>query len=117
MRTFLKFVLVVAVVAGAMFEVGSPLWSRSEAAGAANDAASVAARTYFETGNLDTAKTDATEAAAIRGATLTNFQLLPDGSIKVTVSRPARSYVLHRISSLKNWYNVTAAATAPPLQA
>jgi Flp pilus assembly protein TadG len=114
---FVKLVLVVAIAVGAMFELGSPLWSRSAAAGAANDAAGVAARTYFETASLDSAQTAAASAAAIRGATLTKIALLPDGSITVTVTHSARSYVLHRISALKNWYNVSATATAPPLRA
>ncbi|MDQ6616178.1 MAG: hypothetical protein M3083_15920 [Actinomycetota bacterium] len=117
MRAFIKFILIVTVAAGVMFEIGSPLWSRSDAAGAAQDAASVAARDYFATGNLDTAHDAASAAAAIRGATVTNVALLPDGSITVTVHHPARSYVLHRISALKNWYNVTATATAAPLRA
>ena len=37
-----------------------------------------------------------------------------DGTVTVKVSRQAASYVLHRISALKNWYNVTASATASP---
>ena len=48
---------------------------------------------------------------------MTNIVLLPDGSIKVTVTARAKSYVLHHISALKNWYNVTATATAPPIRA
>ena len=40
-----------------------------------------------------------------------------DGSIKVTVAYPAHSLVLHHISALRNWYNVTATATAPPIRA
>ena len=117
MRAFIKFVIIVTIVAVAMFDVGSPLWNRSDAAGAADDASQVAARTYFETGDLNAAQTAARQAAAIRGATLTNMTLEPDGSIKVTVTHPAHSIILHRISALKNWYNVTASATAPPLQA
>ena len=117
MSAFLKFLLIVAIAAGAMFELGSPLWSRSDAAGAAQDAANVAVRNYFDTGNLDSAKTAATDAAAIRGTTLTKIELQANGDIQITVTRHARSYVLHRISALKNWYNVTATATAAPLRA
>jgi Flp pilus assembly protein TadG len=115
--TLLKFVLIVAIAAGAMFEVGSPLWSRSDAAGAAQDAANAAVRNYFDTANLDTAKTAASAAAAVRGTTLTTMQLQANGDITVTVTRQAPSYVLHRISALKNWYNVTATATAAPIRA
>jgi Flp pilus assembly protein TadG len=117
MNGFVKLVVVLAVAAVLMFEVGSPLWGRSDAAGAAQDAASAAARDYFDSTNLDSAKQAAVAAAQIRGATVTGMALEADGSIKVTVNRPARSFVLHRISALKNWYNVTATATAPPIRA
>jgi Flp pilus assembly protein TadG len=114
-KGFVKVVIVLFLAGGLMFEVGSPLWGRSDAAGAAQDAARAAARDYFTGANLDSAKQAAIDAAQVRGATVTNIQLQADGSIKVTVSRPAKSYVLHRISALKNWYNVTASATAAPI--
>jgi hypothetical protein len=117
MKTSIKFVIFVVIVAVAMFDVGSPLWNRSNAAGAANDASQVAARTYFETGDLNATEAAARQAAAIRGATLTGLTLEADGSIKVTVAHPAHSLVLHHISALRNWYNVTASATAPPIRA
>ena len=117
MKTFIKVVLILTVVAVAMFDVGSPLWNRSDAAGAADDASQVAARTYFETGDLNAAEPAARQAAAIRGATLTGMTVEEDGSIKVTVAHPAHSLVLHHISALRNWYNVTATATAPPIRA
>jgi Flp pilus assembly protein TadG len=117
MKTFVKLVIILTIVAIAMFDVGSPLWNRSDAAGAADDASQVAARTYFETGDLNAAGTAARQAAAIRGATLTGMTLEDDGSIKVTVADPAHSLVLHHISALRNWYNVTATATAPPIRA
>jgi hypothetical protein len=117
MKTFIKLILVVAIAAGLIFEVGSPLWARTAAAGAAQDAANAAVRNYFDNNNLDTAKSAAVNAATIRGATVTNVEVLPDGSIKVSVTRPAKSYVLHRISALKNWYNVTETATAAPIRA
>jgi hypothetical protein len=117
-RSFIKFILIVAVLVGLVFEVGSPLWGRTAAAGAANDAASAAAMEYFSSGgNLVSAKAAAVSAASVRGATVTNVAVLADGNVKVTVSRPAKSYFLHNISALKNWYNVTASATAAPAQA
>jgi Flp pilus assembly protein TadG len=116
-KTFVKCVVVLAILAGLIFEIGSPLWARADAAGAAQDAASAAARDYFDSANLDSARQVATTSAAVRGVTLTNLTVLPDGSIKVTVSRHAKSYVLHDISALKNWYNVSATATAPPIRA
>ena len=117
MKSFVKVVLVLALAAGLVFEVGSPLWARTAAAGAAQDAANAAARDYFDNKDLTTAKTAAVDAAAVRGSTLTNLVLLPDGSMKVTVTHGAKSYVLHRISALKNWYNVKETATAAPIRA
>jgi hypothetical protein len=116
-KAFLKFVVIAALAVGLMFEIGSPLWARFDAAGAAQDAANAAARDYFDSANLDSAKTVATKAASVRGVTLTKIEMLSDGSMKVTVHRFATSYLLHDISALKNWYNVTATAIAPPLRA
>jgi len=117
MRALLKFVVMAALAAALMFEIGSPLWARSDAAGAAQDAANAAARDYFDSASVDSAKIAATNAATVRGVTLTSIVVLPDGSMKVTVHRFAKSYVLHDISALKNWYNVTATATAAPIRA
>jgi hypothetical protein len=117
MKAFLKFVIIAALAAGLMFEIGSPVWARFDAAGAAQDAANAASRNYFDGNNLDAARTAATNAASVRGVTLTKMEMLPDGSMKVTVHRVAKSYLLHDISVLKNWYNVSATATAPPIRA
>lgn len=117
MRPFIKYVLIVVLLGGLVFELGSPLWTRSQTTGAARDAATAAARDYFDSGNLDSARVEASRAAGVRGTTLTDIRVEPDGSITVTVARKARSYVLHHISALKNWYNVTASANAPPIRA
>jgi Flp pilus assembly protein TadG len=116
MRTFVKYMLVLVILGGIIFEIGSPLWARTAAAGAADDAANVAARDYFDSHSLDSARLVASNAAAIRGSTLTNIVVLADGSIKVTVHHPAKSYVLHHISALKNWYNVSATSTAAAIR-
>jgi Flp pilus assembly protein TadG len=113
-KTFVKAVVLIALAALLMFEVGSPLWARSQLAGAAQDSASAAARELFQSGNADRARVEADRAAAFRGVKVTAFTVNADGSVKVKVSRQAASYVLHRISALKNWYNVTASATAVP---
>ncbi len=117
MKTFIKVVVTIAILAGLVFELGSPLWTKTNAAGAAQDAASAASRDYFNSVSLDSAKAAAVSAAAVRGATVTKIVLQPDGSMKVTVTKHAQSYVLHHISALKNWYNVTASASAPPIRA
>lgn len=118
MKTFIKLILVLAILVFLVFEAGSPLLGRTAASGAANDAANAAALDYFGSGgNLADAKAAAANAASVRGAKVTNVSVLSDGDIKVTVSRPAKSYLLHDVSALKNWYNVKASATATPAQA
>jgi Flp pilus assembly protein TadG len=117
MKGFVKFILILALAAGLVFEIGSPVWAHTDASGAAQDAANAAARDYFDNNNLDSAKTAAVNAAAVRGAKVTKITMLSDGTMQVTVTRPAKSYVLHRISTLKNWYNVTETATAAPIRA
>jgi hypothetical protein len=117
MKFFVKLFVVVALGIGLMIEIASPLYTRTDAAGAAQDAASAAARDYFNSASLPSAQAAATSAADVRGATVTKLTILPDGSFDVTVVKHARSYVLHDISALKNWYNVKASATAPPIRA
>jgi len=114
MKGFVKFVLFLAIVAGLVLELGSPVWSHTAAVTAAQEAAGAAAQDYFGGSSFAAAKTDAVTAASERGATVTNMVLLTDGDIQVTVTRPAKSYVLHDISALKNWYRVSATATAGP---
>ena len=114
MKGFVKFVVIVAIAGFLVIELGSPIWSKNEAVSAAHEAAGAAAQDYFAGGSLADAKTVATTAATERGATLTDLQVLPDGDIEVWVSRPAKSYLLHDISTFKNWYNVKASATAGP---
>jgi len=114
-RAFLKLVVVLALVGGLLVEAGSPIWTRPEVAGAADDAAAAGARDLFASNNLDQAKAAAVSAAAFRGTTLTDFSQLPDGSIKVTVYRHASPHALDRFSQFKNWYNVKASATAAAL--
>ncbi len=115
MKPFLKFVVVVALIGGLLVEAGSPLWTRPEVAGAADDAAAAGARDLFTSNSLDQAKAAAVSAAAFRGTTLTDFSRLDDGSIKVTVSRHASPHALDRVSQFKSWYNVKASATAAAL--
>jgi hypothetical protein len=114
MKTFIKYVLILGVLGFLVFDLGSPLWSRTAASGAAHDAAAAAAQDYFGGASLSAARNDANVAALARGATVTKMQLEGDGDIEVTVSRPTKAYLLNNISALKNWYNVTASATAGP---
>lgn len=114
MKGFVKFVVVVGLLGFLGFELGSPVWSKTAASSAAQEAAGAAAQDYFAGGSFTEAKTVATTAATERGATVTNIEVLANGDIEVWVSRPAKSYLLHDVSAFKNWYNVKASATAGP---
>jgi Flp pilus assembly protein TadG len=116
MRQLLTVVVVLALAVGVVIEVGSPIWTRTELAGAAGDAANAGAREYFSTHDIPASSTAASDAAAVRGAHLDNFSFLRDGQVHVTVSRRAKSYVLCRYSRFKSWYEVSASAAATPQQ-
>ena len=114
MRNFLTLVVVLALAAGVVIEVGSPVWTRTELAGAASDSANAGAREYFSSHDLTASTKAATDAAAVRGAHLDTLVYSTDGQVHVTVSRRAKSYVLYRYSRFKTWYDVSVSAAATP---
>lgn len=116
MKALVKYLIVVLILLAFVLEVGLPLLTRSDAAGAAQDAASAAALNYFGDSNLSSARAAATSAAAVRGATVTNVVVQPNGDVTVTVTKETSSPLLVHISALKNWYDVKASATASPAQ-
>jgi len=44
-----------------------------------------------------------------------NFTLYPDGKVKLTATRTARTVVLHRISAWRHWADVSATVTVSAL--
>ena len=109
---FLLFVGIALVVAGAIFELGSPYWARHQASDAAHAAASAGAHSLATSRNSATAKAAAAKVAASDGATLEAFAQQPNGTVKVTVSLEAKSYLLKRFSATRDWYEIKASATA-----
>lgn len=109
-----KIVVVIALLGFAAVELGSPLWTRAQLDGIANDAADEAARRWPETTR---AREAAEEQAEDGGAVLTRFETpsVTNGQkIVVTVYRDARSYLLHRFGPTKDWYAVSVTASAEP---
>jgi Flp pilus assembly protein TadG len=96
----------------AVFELGSPYWARHQAADAARAAASAGARTLASKRDPRTAETAAAKAASADGATLEAFTQQPNGTVKVTVSKEAKSYLLRRFSVTRDWYEIRESATA-----
>ncbi len=100
------------LIVAAVFELGSPYWARHQAADAARAAASAGARSLASSRNAHTAESAAAKVASADGATLEAFTQEPNGTVKVTVSLEARSYVLRRISATRDWYEIRESATA-----
>ena len=114
MSSLFKVVFVIALLACAIVEIGSPVWTKTAVSVAATNAASAGSHDYFSSHDPDTSRQAASDAAVTSGAKLDSFNITPDGTIHVTVDRMARSYVLYRISLLKKWYDVKASSSATP---
>lgn len=112
-----KIVIVIALLGVAAVELGSPLWTRAQLDGIANDAADEAARVLDDTGDGQKARAAAEAKAKEDGVVITDFQVpspTNQEKIHVTVFREARSYLLHRFGPTKDWYDVRVEATADP---
>jgi hypothetical protein len=110
----LKIVVGLALAAFLVVELGSPLVARATLDSTAHDAAGDAAHEYLQ--NRDSAKAQqvALDDATNGHAKLTAFAIDEQGVVRVTLSKQAKSYVLHRIDQLKGWYDVTVTASATP---
>ena len=113
-RWLLKLVIGIALVGLVAFELGSPLVTKAILDGQAHDAANDAAHEYFQSHDTDKAQQAASQDAAGDHAKLTRFAVDDQGVVRVTLSKEAKSYVLHRIDQMKSWYDVTASASAVP---
>jgi Flp pilus assembly protein TadG len=108
----LKVLLMMAVFGFLVVEVGSPFISRAQLDGTAHEAADEARNALDTKVDAGTAEGVAREQAAQDGATLTFFEIEPDGRVKVTVRKEAFSLFLHRISATKDLYEPQASATS-----
>jgi hypothetical protein len=109
-----KIVVGLAVAAFLVVELGSPLLTRATLDGSAHSAADDAAHDMFQSHNPDQAKALAQKDATDDGAQLEQFGIDDQGTVHVTLSKQARSYVLHKFEPTRNWYNVRVSATAVP---
>ena len=113
-RWLLKIIIGVAVVGLLLFELGSPLIATAILDGQTHDAANDAAHEYFQDHNADRAKAVAQQEADDDHAKLEAFDIDGQGTIHVTLSKQAKSYVLHNFGPTKDWYAVRISATAVP---
>jgi len=111
-----KLVVGIALAGLVLFEVGSPVVTGVMLDGQAHDAASDAAKDYFSGHDVGKAQAVAQQEADTDHANLTDFHVDGDGTVHVTLSKQARSYVLHNFGPTKNWYKVSKSASATPTQ-
>lgn len=112
-RWVLKVVAVIGVVGFVVVELGSPLVTRVQLDGVANDAADDAASSLTHSRDQSHAAATARQVAAARGAQLTRFQVDPATSaVHLTVDRQARSVLFRKWGPLENWYRVEVSASA-----
>ena len=112
----LKLVIGIAVAGLVLFEVGSPVVTGVMLDGQAHDAASDAAKDYFSGHDVNKAQAVAQQDADTDGAKLEHFDVDGQGTVHVTLSKQAKSYVLHNFGPTKSWYTVRKTASAVPTQ-
>jgi len=113
-RWLLKIIFGVAVVGFVLFELGSPLIAAAILDGQTHDAANDAAHEYFQNHDADRAKAVAQQDAADDHVKLDVFTIDDQGTVHVTLSKQAKSYLLHNFGPTKDWYDVRTSATAVP---
>jgi hypothetical protein len=113
-RGLTKVVGGLALVGFTVIELGSPLWTRAQLDSTAHDAADDAAYEFLHTNSQDQAYAAALDDASRDGAKLDEFFFDSEGTIHVTVSKRAKSYLLHNFERTRGWYEVHLRATATP---
>jgi hypothetical protein len=113
-RWLLKLLIGIAVVGLVAFELGSPLVTKTILDGQTHEAADDAAHELFQSNNADRARAVAQQDAADAHANLDAFDIDGQGTVHVTLSKQARSYVLHNFGPTKDWYAVRVSASAVP---
>jgi hypothetical protein len=107
----MKLVLGILVAGLVVFELGSPLVTRTQIDGVAHDMADSAAFELLERQNLERAREVAQKIADEEDVVLESFTVDHRG-LRVTVLRKARSLVLKKWDQTKTWYDVRVTATA-----
>ena len=114
---FVRLILVFAILAVAINEVGQVLIATVDAHNAAGSAARAAADSYHRTSNLRLAQEAAVTAAGVEDpeAKVINVSISPaDGSATVMVKTTATTLVMSRVSWLKPWDIRRASETESP---
>ena len=113
-RWLVKIVIGIALAGFLVVELGSPLLTRATLDGQTHQAAEDAAHEMFQSRNADKARTVAAQDAQDDHAKLETFDIDGQGTVRVTLSKQAKSYVLHNFQPTRDWYNVRVSASAAP---
>ncbi len=111
-RFLAKVVITIVVLGLAAVELGSPIITRFQLDGVANDAASDAAHTLFQTRDVTLSRATAEQVVSGRHAAFRGFQIDGTGAVRVTAGREAASLLLKKWDRLKSWYDVTVTSDA-----
>ena len=103
-KGLVKIVAAIAIAGFALIELGSPLWTKAQLDSTAHNAASDAAYAFGRTNDREQAYQAALDDTFVDDA----------GVVHVTVSKRAKSYLLHNFKKTRGWYEVHLRATAQP---
>lgn len=111
-----KVLISIGVIGFLVVELGSPIVVRSQLDDAVHDIANAGAFEYKQSKDSEAARDRAQRVAREENVTLPDsaFVVHTDGTIEVTVKKKAPSYLFHRFSFARSWYDVSVSATAVP---
>lgn len=113
---FVRLTILLAILGTLLVDAGAVVFSRLQVQDIAESAATAGAATYRTTRNVKSAMEDAKLRIAdkSRTATLTAFNVLPDGSVQVSVKVPASTVFFHRFDVFEDVVVATGRAVARP---
>ncbi|MFA5890588.1 MAG: hypothetical protein WDA27_06520 [Actinomycetota bacterium] len=102
--TLTRIVLLLIVIAAFVFEGGAVVVARVQADRLAIDAADEAGGVYARSGSTAKAEVAARDIVELGGGELANFSVSRSQlTVKVTVRKQARTFVIHRIGALRKF--------------
>ncbi|MBW3555535.1 MAG: hypothetical protein KY454_01215 [Actinobacteria bacterium] len=107
-----KVVLGIALLGLAALELGSPLIVRAQADDAAHEVANEASFRLRDSYTQQTLDAACSQEAAEQEVQIKVCTVNEKRDVVVTVTKEAKSYLLHKIPAFKSWYEVQASATA-----
>lgn len=115
--SLIRLVFILLVLGLVVVEGGSILFTRLTLGDAVEYAATSGADQLQRSGSPQAAEAATAEALAEResNATLTRFEVLPDGGVRVTATKQAATILVHRIGFLEDLARVEVTASGRPV--